>query len=117
MTKLKICVFSMIALLFGCANPKPRAFINDVSVPYAINTGYTVAAIDGKPVERLRGKVVTMVPYAIVVPGTHSLTLRPEKTSELPQEDISITTTFEADKTYRVASQDGRISMVEDLRD
>jgi hypothetical protein len=107
-----------ILVAAGCIQQqKSRALINDVSLRQEMDSGYTVVKVDGQPVERVSGKVMTMLPCAIVAPGTHSITVRPKSSSNSEDEDVSITATFAADKSYRIASNDGQLSIIEHFRE
>jgi hypothetical protein len=97
--------------------------VNDVTVRPEFNSGYTLVAVDGKPVVRAHGtgmnSPVTYVPFAWVEPGTHSLTLKladdfkgnPPKLKE----EVTLTAKLEVDKRYRFAIKDGAITVVEDF--
>ncbi len=108
-----ICVIVMV--LCGCAFAPPvvdrsRAAIDDVSVPGGVK--YEIVAVDGKPVERWRHPVHTVIPYVIVEPGTHTLSLQPR-----PGEDrmpATVVGSFEAGKRYRLELDGQEPNIIED---
>src|SRR5690348_8696324 len=87
-----------VALLaiFGCASTKSggaknSSIINDVAVKAPLDSGYRVAAVDGKAPRRAEGgHLRPMVPVVIIPPGVHTLTLEPKESGEL--KEVTITT-------------------------
>ncbi len=97
-----------VLTLAGCAtfskptDPKPTARINDVTVPYPPNRGYTLVEVDGRPVTRVRGKgFVTAVPYADVEPGVHTFAVKASLEGDSAK-IAKITASVEAGKQYRI---------------
>lgn len=114
-----LAVFLVVALLGGCASgtlfsKRSHATINDVSVPGPIDSGYKVVAVDGKPVERLESSVHTVIPFATVESGEHTLSLEPSVGNGLTP--TVVTASFEAGKRYRIHREAGAVSVVEDVR-
>jgi hypothetical protein len=123
MSMRMLIVFSAILIASaGCALERPHAIVNDVSVRQEIDSGYKLVAVDGKKVRRARGSginsLVDYVPVAWVEPGTHSLTLRRSTISNTDdsasKNEVTITATLEANKSYRVAVKDGTVSLTDD---
>jgi hypothetical protein len=106
----------MATVVCGCSSLRhetPHATINDVAVRQEINTGYQLVAVDGKPVERCRSHIQTMVPYAIVAPGHHTLTLEPESGSDNKKTLIQVN--VEEGKRYRFSRRENGVALVEDV--
>jgi len=112
----KIAILVLAFALCGCSTMRheiPHATINDVAVRSELNSGYRLVAVDGRPVERQKSKVNTVVPYAIITPGNHTLTLEPELGSNNPKTTISAN--IEEGKHYRFAVKEGNVVVVEDI--
>jgi hypothetical protein len=104
------------ATLVGCSalNQRgPHATINDVALPAELRSEYTLGAVDGKPVERLSGVLVTHVPYAVVAPGKHTFTLEPDPGSSKRRTTISAK--VEAGKHYRLVVEREQVVLAEDV--
>ncbi|MEX2287539.1 MAG: hypothetical protein WD648_10655 [Planctomycetaceae bacterium] len=101
-----------ILLILGCSSQRPFAVVDDVTVPSRLDTGYKLIEVDGMPVKRARGRVVTMIPVALVEPGKHTFTWEDSGT---PKKVISVFAVVDADKSYRLADRDGAFVLVEDL--
>ena len=103
----------LMALITGCASNNKFARINDVSVPIGLDTGYRVIAVDGNAENRVSSDIVSVVPYVLLKPGTHKLTLQTRD----KKNQTTVICTVAADKSYRIAdSGKGVITLVEDLR-
>ncbi len=110
---------AMAVAVLGCASLnslKPisttDAVIDDVTGRAPFIGGSCITAVDGQPVDRARGRVVTYVPVAIVRPGTHTLTVKlPE--GETP-ETMTVSASFEAGKRYRIRRETDRVAVIED---
>jgi hypothetical protein len=112
-----VMAFAVVAMLGGCSLSKqeiPHATIDDISIGSELDPSYQIAEVDGKPVVRQSGIVNTVVPFAIVTPGSHVFLLKPEIASSVPAGTISISATVEAGKRYRLVRKEGRVSLVED---
>ena len=100
-----------VLTLAGCAMgpkptaPPPTARINDVTVPYPLNRGYTLVEVDGRPTPRVRGEgfnwFVTMVPFADVEPGVHTFAVKRSEDGTSGK-ITKITASVEAGKQYRI---------------
>jgi hypothetical protein len=106
-----ICVIAIA--LCGCVSITPRtadshAIVNDVT---GTDVEYQVVAVDGKPVERLGSffSIRTVVPYVVVEPGTHSLSLMPRS-----GETMTVSASFAAGKRYRLNQENDVVTVVED---
>ncbi len=123
MKRTFLLVFVLSSAICGCAIERPHAVVNDVSVRQEFDSGYTLVAVDGKPVERAHGKgmnsLVDYVPFAWVEPGTHSLTLKRSvnSNSKIPpvKAEVTITATLEANKRYRFDAKEGTVTLVDDF--
>jgi hypothetical protein len=113
-------IIGLIAVaLCGCTSPASRArntyaLLDDVSVPQEPNYDYKVVAVDGKPVERMHGYLATYVPYAVIEPGNHTLSLDPDVLSTAQATTLSAS--FEAGKTYRIKRENETVTVVEEIR-
>jgi hypothetical protein len=77
-----------------------------------VDPGYEVTAVDGKPVERARSPICTVVPYAIIEPGVHTLSLKPPSWSNIKATTVSAS--FESGKRYRLELNNEEVTVVED---
>ena len=103
--------------LCGCASPAPRvdrphATVNDVAVRAPLDSGYQVVAVDGKPVKRARSSIHTVVPFALIEPGSHTLSVEPRSGGTLKATTVSAS--FEAGKRYRLKLENDEVTVVED---
>jgi len=101
--------------LCGCSvsqTPGPHATINDVAAKPQLDSGYRLIAVDGRPVERARSALATVVPFALVEPGRRALTLEAKRDPAL--EHVTISAELEEGKRYRFAVEGGNIVVVED---
>ena len=110
-------IFIVGIVLGGCVATAsrvhgPHATIDDVAVPATLDSGYKVVAVDGKPVERARSSIDTVVPVAIIQPGTHTLSIEPHFGATL--EATTVSAAFEAGKRYRLKFEDEGVTVVED---
>src|ERR1700736_5561424 len=69
------------------------ATVNDVSVPTSQSAGYRVVTVDGAPPKRASSSIITVVPYVLLDPGHHSLTVR----SDSPDQTNTAEQTLEID--------------------
>ena len=93
--------------LWSCG--KPHATINDLGRVRA-----RILEIDGRPVERAKGKYVTVVPMVLVEPGLHTLRVRFEPDSVGgTAETLSISTEVNAGKAYEFTVQNGALQLME----
>ena len=90
-----------------------HAEINDVTVRQELQTGYRLVAVDGKPVQRLKSSVNTVIPFAVVPPGNHTLGLEPDLHSDKPR--ITISADLAEGKRYRFAAREQGVVVVEDV--
>ena len=100
----------------GCTSVQtPKSVINDVSVAAALDSGYTVVAIDDKKVTRAKaGKEASVAPVVIADSGLHTLTLEPKAGALTGVAPLKIAATLEPAKTYRIGKKpDGSLTLVE----
>lgn len=109
--RLLISSLTLVLVLTGCAVQQPYARVNDVSVNDSIDAGYLLVSIDGAPVRRARGEVATVVPVALVRPGTHTFELQSKRNPKAPPTTISAE--VQADKEYRFAAKNNAVVLVE----
>jgi hypothetical protein len=96
-----ISIGLVVLCLCGCTALRPRssyAIVNDVT-NQPIDAGYRVLDVDGKPVKRTEGIITTVIPMAIVEPGTHTLKIEPGKDAV---QVTTVSASFEAGKLYRI---------------
>jgi hypothetical protein len=74
---------------------------------------YRVVTIDGEPVKRARSSIHTVIPCAIVEPGTHTLVLETGDEEGNDPQTRTVSASFEAGKHYTIASEDGDVTVVE----
>ncbi len=106
-------LFILCGVLFlSACQMDNTAYINDVAVKVAVDTGFKVDRVNGDPPRRVKhGVLITRVPYVIVTPGVNEVTVRDD------HESLTISYTFEAGKVYRI-ERDGDSSytfVVQDL--
>jgi hypothetical protein len=106
-----------VAIICGCTSTKhiadgPHAVINDVAVPGG--APYKIVAVDGNPVERCQHWIHTVVPYVVVAPGTHTLSLDVYPGKDL--QPATVVGSFEAGKRYRLEVGGRGPAVVEDSR-
>jgi hypothetical protein len=116
----KLSLFSWLAFAgatsIGCTSVQtPKSVINDVSVAAALDSGYTVVAIDDKKVTRAKpGKEASVAPVVIADSGMHTLTLEPKAGAMAGVAPLKIAATLEPAKTYRIGKKaDGSLTLVE----
>ena len=91
----------MLTAIFGCASTKSggannSSIINDVAVQAPLDSGYRVAAVDGKAARRAEGgHLRPMVPVVIIPPGVHTISLEPKEAGEL--KEVTITAAIEGE--------------------
>jgi hypothetical protein len=116
------CLTIGVALLAisGCASTKSggarnSSIINDVAVKAPLDSGYRVAAVDGKAAKRAEGgHFTTMVPVVIIQPGVHTLSLEPKEPGEL--KEVTITALIEGGKRYRLKHENDEVTLINDGR-
>jgi len=91
------------------------AVINDIAVRRGIDSGYRLIAVDGHDVRRIRGRFVTMVPFALVPPGEHSLTVE-SKDGNSSKTMLTFVAKLEIGKRYRFELNEDTLSVIEDAR-
>lgn len=107
----------LVALcMCSCTALRPRstyAIVNDITGAETIDSGYLVLAVDGKPVKRTEGIITTVIPMAIVEPGTHTLKIEPGKDAA---QVTTVSASFEAGKLYRIVPDrnNNSVTVVED---
>jgi hypothetical protein len=111
---------AIVIAVCGCASTgslvsAPHATLNDVAVKMEHEAGYKLVAVDGKPVERRQSRVSSVVPFALIEPGTHKLSLELKKTVISNPELTTITASFEAGKQYRFKVDQDVVTVVEDI--
>ena len=116
MNREAVLTLVIVLAVCGCSSLRhqtPHAIINDVAVGQESDTGYHLAAVDGKPVERQRSHINTVVPFAIVAPGHHTLILEPKLGSNNKRTSIQVD--VEEGKRYRFAVNEGNVVLIEDV--
>ena len=114
---LRITAVGIVVIVgCGCISSAGRstaryATVDDVTANSPFSSGYCVAAVDGKSVERARSATETVIPLALVDPGEHTLSLH-TRGGETPVE-TNVTAVFEAGKRYRIKNDNGELSVVE----
>jgi len=91
---------------------RPYCLINDVNVAVSSDSGYRLVAVDGKPVKRQSSHWDTVIPYAILEPGVHTLTLERRIGSDATTTKVSAS--LEAGKRYRFKGEAETVVVVED---
>src|SRR6185369_6520257 len=79
MNKTTSFILGITLFLASCAKNDATvrdAQINDVAVPSELDSGYMVVAIDGRPEKRVKGIINTYVPFVVIAPGEHTLTIQ-----------------------------------------
>ena len=110
---------SRIALAFillasaACGHNTPNAFINEVAVPIADDSDYWVTAVDGAPATRAASKHITVVPFVILRPGEHVLTVE-KKGQRSSSRKITGKVLISKAARYRLQVKDDKISVVEE---
>jgi hypothetical protein len=102
---VSICGCSSTA---GQLAARPHCVICDVTD----KAGYLVAAVDGKPVERFQSHWYTVIPYAILEPGVHTLTLVPDVPGHGAAKTITVT--LEAGKRYNLKAEADTVMVAEE---
>jgi hypothetical protein len=102
---VSICGCSFTA---GQLAARPHCVIADVTD----KAGYLIAAVDGKPVERLHSHWYTIVPYAILEPGVHTLTLVPDVPGHGAPKTVTVT--LEAGKRYNLRAEADTVIVAEE---
>jgi len=87
-----------------------RAIVNDVTVQPPFVSDYGVVAVDGRSVTRCSDPFTTVIPFVELEPGTHTLTLR---LADKDGNKATVTGDFAAGKSYKIKSQHGDLSIVE----
>jgi hypothetical protein len=107
-------VITIAAVTCGClssgGSSARRATVDDVTGNAPFISGYSVVAVDGKPVKRCSDPFVTVIPIVELEPGRHTLTLR---LADENRNNSTVTGEFVAGKSYRVKSENGKLSIVE----
>jgi hypothetical protein len=121
----RLAVVSAFAVaILGCASlgsltpsSTTHAMIDDVTGGPPLVAGHCIAQVDGQPVVRAEGRMITYIPVVVVTPGEHTLTLELNNGEDTP-EKITLTGTFEAGKRYRIKHNvDGALKIIEDEDD
>ncbi|MDZ4819207.1 MAG: hypothetical protein SGJ20_09570 [Planctomycetota bacterium] len=103
-----------VTMVAGCSASRPssanRAVLHDCSPPRDFDTGYSVIAVDGRPVERASHPIHTVVPQALIPAGTHTLALDAD---DDPTKVATVTAHFEAGKSYQLEMTDGQLGIAE----
>jgi len=106
-----VCLFiTVIALSSSCRNDSSAA-INDVSVKVADNPGYSVTAVDGKPPKRRSNALVTVVPYVLLEPGHHVLTIRSDSSADPDEREYTLEADVQKSQSYDLVFRDGTPSL------
>jgi hypothetical protein len=105
---LAIAAVCVALVATGCEAPK--AYVNDVTGGRRAK----LLAVDGQPVERVRSKYVTRIPFALVTPGSHTFRVRLAAESGAPEETLLISESVAAGKKYRFEESEGAIRLVEE---
>jgi hypothetical protein len=110
----RIILTSLIVVasaLWSCANP--HAAINDLGRVRA-----RILDVDGQPVERAESRYVTVIPEALVEPGSHTLRVRfePDPVSATA-ETLSLSVRVDAGKRYEFTVRDGALQLVEEQKE
>lgn len=72
-------------------------------------------AVDGGPVTRAHSKYVTMVPFALVDPGSHTFRVRLKAdTSGAREETLLVSATVVAGKRYRFENRGSALELVQE---
>jgi hypothetical protein len=109
-----------LVAIAGCISgksggPNNSSIINDVAVKEPLDSGYRVAAVDGKDPRRAEGgHLRPMVPVVIIPPGVHTLTLEPKEPGEL--KEVTIIAPIEGGKRYRLKHENDEVTLVNDGR-
>jgi len=92
---------------------KPHAAINDLGRVRA-----RILDVDGQPVERAKSKYVTVIPEALVEPGSHTLRVRFEPNPiGATAETLSLSVRLDAGKRYEFTVRDGALQLVEEKKE
>jgi len=105
-----VCFGGMLAFS-ACSR---NAMIDDVAVPPPQDCGYKVIAVDGAPEERIKGTIVTYVPFVTLAEGEHELTIQ-KKNSE-SQNHLIGRVRVESGRRYRMRVDAGRIFLEEEIK-
>lgn len=106
-------VVVITAALSGLSCGEPKAYINDVAV--AGGPRATLLAVDDQPVKRAASRYVTVVPFAVITPGPHTLRVRLEADKGgASEETLLVSATVAAGKRYRFESRGRALQLIED---
>ena len=113
-----ICLVLLLMTVPGCVSggnlfPADKAIINDLDVRTPLDSGYRVTLVDGKPAERARSAIVSVIPYVLVEAGEHTLELESQIDESLPA--AKVTSTFEAGNQYRLKREGDVLAVVKDV--
>jgi hypothetical protein len=100
----------VIACLAGCSRSRSSAgnvLLDDISVR---GSGYRVTRVDGVPAQRAESAVETVVPYVLLTPGEHTLSVEAGSADR----STTVTAKFESGKRYRLERNAEGLSVVED---
>jgi hypothetical protein len=86
--------------------------INDVNLAQPLDSGFRLVAVDGRPVKRQNSHWIDVIPYAILEPGAHTLTLERRVGSDSATTTVSAS--LEAGKRYRFKAEAESVVIVED---
>lgn len=90
--------------VLGCRSVQDVAHVDD-------RTGgtYRLVAVDGRPVQRASHPLVTVVPEAIVEPGSHAFTV----TRDDADDAQTFVAQVDSGRRYRIAEDDGELRLTE----
>jgi hypothetical protein len=101
---------AMVVLLAGCASrsraPAGNVLLDDISVR---GSGYRVTRVDGVPAQRAESALESVVPYVLLTPGEHTLSV-----AGSADRSTTVTAKFESGKRYRLERSAEGLSVVED---
>ncbi|TWU17163.1 hypothetical protein Pla52o_55050 [Novipirellula galeiformis] len=90
------------------------AVIDDVTRMKHIGPAYCLVSVDDGPVQRRRGRFVTMVPLALVAPGDRRLQLQLDRDD--PESRVTINAKLEQGVRYQLRLDNEIVRLVEDQR-
>ncbi len=119
-----LCAFSA-----ACTSHKREAYAQTVSIndlaPFwdddVVNGSrwaFEITAVNGQPPKRAQHRIATVIPYVVIPAGVHEIEV---KVSRSPSADpkqnhievMTVRTTVEAGKHYRLAIRDRHLALVE----
>ena len=106
-----------VGLLTACSpKVKNSAFINDVSIRFADDSGYRIVGINGQKEVRVESSFVSMVPYVVLEPGRNTIVVEKKEYLEgsaqiLPR--ATFVAEVESGKTYKIVPAESSFGLVE----